>query len=218
MVEKSDGFMDVRSIQNRIVYIRVLKKRNFLFVVLALGALIFQETFGRQIEFVSEEIELTVADSTCTVQGLYWFRNKNLNSAKMVLFYPFVVNDRLPYPDTVNVVEGGSGHPVAFTKSNNGIYFSITVCTSQTALYRVLYVQKTATQSMEYLLRTTAQWRKPLEYALYRVRVPEKCLLISSTILFTQIYKQDSEWIYEACEEQFMPSTDFIIRWQRREP
>lgn len=218
MFETSDGSMKVRPIQDRNIQLIMPKKRYFLSVVLALSVFIFQEMFSQQIEFASEEIELTVADSTCTIHGFYWFRNKNPKPAEVVLFYPFVINEKLPYPDTVNVVEGGTGHPVAFTKGESGVYFRISVCASGTVLYRVSYTQKTATQSMEYLLRTTAQWERPLEQALYRVRVPERYLLTSSTILFAQMYKRDSEWIYESCKEQFMPSTDFIIRWQRREP
>lgn len=192
--------------------------KSILFGVLALGVLHIQRTYGRQVEFASEEIELTVVDSSCAVQGWYWFKNRSPRVAELVLFYPFVINERLPYPDTVNVSEGGSDRLVGFSKTKDGVYFSITVRAFATALYKVLYVQRTATQSMEYLLSTTAEWKKPLEHGLYRVRVPEQYVLTGSTMLFSQIYKQRGEWVYEACEEQFMPSKDFIIQWQRREP
>jgi hypothetical protein len=192
--------------------------RGFFCIVPTLCALLGQEAVGRQVEFASEEIELRVADSSCAVQGWYWFKNKSPRGTEIVLFYPFVVNERLAYPDTVAVAEGGSNRPIRFSPTKDGVYFSITVRAFATALYKVLYVQRTTTQSMEYLLRTTAKWKKPLEYGLYRVRVPEKYVLTGSTLLFSHMYKQNGEWIYEACKEEFMPSEDFIVRWQRRKP
>jgi hypothetical protein len=191
-------------------------RKYSLFVALALGVLSFQEAFSQQIEFVGEEIELMVADSSCTVNGLYWFRNSKPVTTNVVLFYPFVVNEKLPYPDTINIVEVGSDRQVKFTRSKNGIYFGVNVLPSNTTLYRVTYTQRTYTLSMQYILQTTAQWGKPLEQAVYRVRIPDTYVLTSSTMIFQQIYKQDGEQVYEDCEEHFMPSTDFIIQWERR--
>jgi hypothetical protein len=208
---------DIQSLQRRTHGAYSFISKGLLFIVLASNVLYIQNAFGRQIEFASEEIELTVADSSCAVRGWYWFKNKSPRAAEIVLFYPFVVNERLPYPETIDVTEGGSNRRVRFTKTKDGIYFSISVRAFATALYKVFYLQRTLKQSMEYLLRTTAEWKKPLEYGLYRVRVPEQYVLTSSTMLFSQKYKQNGEWIYEACEEQFMPSKDFIIQWQRRE-
>ena len=214
---KRDDSTIVQSVRSR-SYGASFVWKGILFGVLALGVLHVQRTYGRQVEFASEEIELTVADSSCSVQGWYWFKNKSPNGAEIVLFYPFVINERLPYPDTVAVAEGGTNRAVGFSKTKDGVAFRIGVRAFATALYRVVYVQRTPENSMEYLLRTTAQWKKPLEYGLYRVRVPEKFVLTRSTMVFSQIVRQNGEWIYEACEEHFMPSEDFIIQWQRREP
>lgn len=179
---------------------------------------VFQETFSRQIEFVSEEIELVPTDSTCTVNGSYWFRNAGPNFIENTLLYPFVINEQLPYPDTMVVTDVSSGRQVHFTKGKSGIYFGVTIHAFETVLYRVSYAQKTHARSMEYLLLTTAQWGKPLEQALYRVRIPQKYILTSSTILFPHMYEQNGEQVYEACEENFMPSTNFAIQWEGRLP
>jgi hypothetical protein len=167
---------------------------------------------------VSEEIELIVKDSNCTVRGRYWFRNDDLKSANIVLFYPFVINEQLPYPDTIFVANVGSDQQVKFTRSKNGVFFDVTVQAFSTALYCVSYTQRTSTCSMQYLLQTTAQWGKPLEQALYRVRIPEKYILMSSTIRFPTMYEQKYEKVYESCKEDFMPSTDFMIQWKRGLP
>jgi hypothetical protein len=178
----------------------------------------FQELFAQQIEFVSEEIELLVGDSTCTVNGLYWFKNKTGQAANVVLFYPFVVSKQLPYPDSILVADVGSEQQVKFTKKKDGIYFHVMVQAFNTALYHVSYIQRTFACVMHYLLRTTARWKKPLEQAVYRVRIPRHSVLTSSTIRFPQKYLKNDLQVFETCEEHFMPSTDFIIRWERGFP
>jgi hypothetical protein len=193
-------------------------RRNTFDIILLMSMLSFQEAFGRQIEFVSEEIELLVGDSTCTVIGSYWFRDVDSVTVKNVLFYPFVVNKQLPYPDTIVVTDMSSDRQVHWTRGKSGIFFGISIHAFETALYRVSYTQKTYARSMEYLLLTTAKWKKPLEQALYRVRIPDKYVLMSSTIIFPQTYKKDTERVFETCEEHFMPSKDFIIQWEGKLP
>jgi hypothetical protein len=140
------------------------------------------------------------------------------NSINNVLFYPFTVNEQLPYPDTIIVTDFRTDQQVKFTRSANGIYFEIAVNTFEISLYRVSYTQRTYAFSMQYLLRTTAQWKKPFEQAVYRVRIPSKYMLTSSTIMFPQMREQNNEQVFETCEERFMPSTDFIIQWERKLP
>jgi hypothetical protein len=171
-----------------------------------------------QIEFVNEEIELIPSDSACTVNGLYSFRNAGPDSSYNTLFYPFVVNEQLPYPDTINVIDVQSNQHKIFSRSKSGIYISVSIPAFDIALYRISYTQRTADHSMKYILLTTAQWRKPLEQAIYRVRIPKKYKLTSSTLMLPYSYEQNGEYIFEACEENYMPSTDFIIKWKRRVP
>jgi hypothetical protein len=208
----------MQSMKNDTFKVALFSKGQYLLFVILMSVIVFQETFGMQIEFVSEEIELTPCDSTCTVNGLYWFKNVSLNSVKNSLFYPFVVTEQLPYPDTIAVVDVQSGRQVAFTRSKNGIYFGVTIPSFSTVLYRISYTQKTTACSMHYILRTAARWGKPLEQVIYRVRIPQKYVLTCSTIEFLHMYERNNEQVYETCEENFMPSTDFIIQWERRIP
>jgi hypothetical protein len=183
-----------------------------------ISILCFQTMAGRQIQFTQEDIELAIEGNTCTIKGLYWFTNQSSHTLRTSLFYPFVVQDSLPYPDSICVINEISGQQVEFTKNKTGVIFLIELSPLQTAFYRVTYRQKTVNQYIQYLLLTTLQWRTPLEQARYRVRLPKQYILTFSTIHFYDVKVWNEEQIFESCFEHYMPSTDFLVRWERRIP
>lgn len=192
--------------------------RSMRIFILGILSLISFESYSRQLEFLSEEIELKVADTLCTVNGTYWFRNASSSPIEQTLFYPIVINERLPFPDTILVVDRRSNRPVNFARSEQGIFFSVTIPASFTALYNVSYTQRTPARSMYYILCTTSHWGKSLERALYRVYLPLECILTFSSIIFPQMFKENNQQVFERCEENFMPSTDFAIQWESIKP
>ncbi|GEM_PF-3112590 len=187
-------------------------------IIVGITVLVNHKSYSRQLEFVSEEVELIVGDSTCTVKGSYWFRNTGSFSVDQTLFYPFAVNELLPFPDTIVVVENRSGRLVNFIRGEQGVLFGVTVPAFCTALYQVSYTQRTPALSMRYILRTTSQWGKPLERALYRVCLPRQYVLTSSTIIFQTFFEEQETQVFEQCEENFLPAVDFAIQWKRRMP
>jgi hypothetical protein len=192
--------------------------RRCLYYIAFINIICFQFLISRQINFINEDIELKVGENSCTVTALYWFANQTPDPFQTTLFYPFVVDERLPYPDTISVVDVGKNLQTKFTKSKTGIFFTIGLSSFGTTLYRVIYRQRTFDRSMSYLLLTTSKWGKQLERGRYRVRIPDENVLTYSTLHFYQMVEQNAERIYETCNEYFMPSTDFIIKWERIRP
>jgi len=187
-------------------------------IILGMTVLVNHKSYSRQLGFVSEEVELIVGDSTCTVKGSYWFRNLGSSSIEQTLFYPFAVNELLPFPDAIVVVENRSGRPMNFIRGEQGVLFRVTVPAFCTALYQVSYTQRTPALSMRYILRTTSQWGRALERALYRIRLPRQYVLTSSTIVFQTIFEEQETQVFEQCEENFLPAVDFVIQWKGRMP
>jgi hypothetical protein len=187
-------------------------------IILGMIFLAGSESYSRQLEFVNEEVELLVHDTSCTVQGSYGFRNTASSSVEQTLYYPFVLNTQLPFPDTVSVIDSRGNHPVHFTRTEQGVLFGVRIPPSSTVLYHVFYSQRTPARSMCYPLRTTSQWGRPLKRALYRVCLPLKYVLTSSTMVFPQMTEGNGDQLFERCEENFMPEIDFAIQWKRRMP
>jgi hypothetical protein len=176
--------------------------------------LLWQFAFGQSLQFLGEKIEVTIHEEHAVVNGEYHFKNNSIHAVRRTLFYPFVINDDLPYPDSVSVTHDEESIP--FRPQSSGINFSITIPPESTAVYRVVYLQKTPANKMEYILTTTQRWRQPLRFAEYTVRMPSKLQLRYLSLPDPELGIRDDHMIYRIHKTNYMPKTNLRLEWARR--
>lgn len=120
---------------------------------------------GQPLRFCQEKIEMKVRGEFCVLTGTYYFRNGSAVGIDQSLYYPFIVTDALPMPDSVAVKDVNDNRPLAYTPAENGICFQIHIPPRGVSIYQVSYRQQTRFNFMEYILTTTAAWNRPLGVA-----------------------------------------------------
>lgn len=171
---------------------------------------------AQPVQFLGEKIEITVYEKYAGVRGQYHFHNKTNQEINRVLFYPFVVNDNLPYPDSILVFQVHDEKIIPFKQQHRGILFTITILPESSAVYQVFYLQKTPACKMEYILTTTQRWKEPLNFAEYILKLPRSFFLKNFSLNPFEKKIQEEHQIYRIGKHNFMPDTNLIVEWERR--
>ena len=187
------------------------------FFSLALQSAFFARAAAQSLNFYQEKIEMKVRGESCVLIGTYFFRNESAVATDQSLYYPFIVNDTLPMPDSVEVKDVNANRPLAYTPAARGICFQIRIPPRDIGIYQVSYLQQTRFNTMEYILTTTAAWNRPLGVAEYEVSIPHSYLLTHLSIPADTVERQSDVSIYYIRKENFMPVANLIVRWERKE-
>lgn len=175
----------------------------------------FGKSISQPLQFSEERIEIKIYDGYAIVNGNYSFKNNSIQMLNRTLFYPFPVSESFPYPDSIYIFNYNEA--VSFSKSSTGIYFSITVLTDSVTSVRISYRQKINSDEMKYILTSAQQWKKPLQKAEYIISLPLEFELQSLSLNPYEIESNTTNNIYYINKNNFMPETDLIITWARRE-
>lgn len=183
-------------------------------ILILLTISIFSYNLSAQpIHFFQEKIEVEINSDYCSIKGIYYFKNLSSQEIRRTLYYPFVVNNELPFPYKIQVKDLINSKNIPFRISDKGIYFPINVNSDSISVYQVIYYQKASGNKIEYILTTTQKWRRPLEHAVYIIKMPVdykmKYLSISP-------YKKEirgGQKILSCKKLNFMPDKNLIIQW-----
>ena len=189
-------------------------KKSFYFIIFILFISFTQNTFSQSIRFFREKIDITVNKQNCQLEGTYYFANNNRQSIRRLLFYPFIINKDMPFPDSISVLNSNSGEKVKFHKSSDGIRFPIKILPEDTVIYNIYYSQKIPAKKFKYILTTTKKWGKPFKVAEYSIKLLKDYKLkeLSIDIPFMKIV--DRYKYYYSRKEQYLPDIDLFIRWE----
>ncbi len=146
---------------------------------------------SQEIEFFKESISFQLTCESFFVDGYYWFSNVSDKNVEKLIFYPFGNTTSTEVIDSVEVFNMTKGFTQQVTKrTEGGIYFIATLAARDTVVYRVMYRQKLFYDSVRYILRSTRQWRKPLESAEYTLRVQfsDRCPIIYISTGYSVFY------------------------------
>ena len=72
-------------------------KYIFIFIM------IFSTIEAQSISFKKEIIEVKIIKDFCTLTGDYFFENDSFNIEETQIYYPFVINNSLLFPDSISV-------------------------------------------------------------------------------------------------------------------
>ncbi len=194
----------------------MLLTRYILFFCLFIIFIFIQSGYSQLPRFLNEKIEITIGDQSCKIKGLYYFRNIKTSILKRTLYYPFVIDSCLVYPDTIKVLNHQNNENTSFVNTKSGIHFPIEIPPGKTVLYEVYYTQKILANKMEYILTTTQKWGKPLEKAEFIVNLPSKFELKFLSYEYDEKKEINNYYIYEIYKNNFMPKKNLIVEWARR--
>jgi len=194
-----------------------MRRIRCVWLIIAVGAVI-QLVLGASslAQFVSEEISVRVHGDYCMLDGRYEFRNTEDHAALWPIFYPLLNTSSIPLADSIWIHDAVTGERLPFERGVSGVSFALNLPPSASRAVCISYRQLTPKDRMEYILTTTKRWGRPLERAIFRVVVPDSLKLTHISIPCDSLAKRGHDVEYLIRKKAFMPSSNFIIEWERR--
>lgn len=168
---------------------------------------------GQSARFVGEDLQVTISDSLCRMSGTYSFENPSEEALSTRLFYPFYLDQELPFPVSYSVVSGERRDPLAVSIHPGGISFPLDLQPGQQQSIQVRYDQVTRARKFIYILTSTQVWGTPLKHARYEIRMPQHLQLENCSLNIDSETSTGDFHIYRIEEQEFLPSQEFIIQW-----
>jgi len=170
-------------------------------------------TFGQSIIFHSEQIRINILTHSCRLAGNYTFRNDSDRAIRQMLSYPFPVQDKLPYPDSISITDK-NGENIPLIKQKKSIQFPVTLKAKSSRIYNIVYEQSTPGQFFEYVLDTTMDWHFPLASAEFIIIVPGNITITNISLTDYEITKNGAETRYRIYRENFRSAKNLSIQWR----
>jgi len=169
---------------------------------------------AQNIQFQGEQIDITISETQVRVSGKYYFYNPTSHPVNQPMFYPFIVDHRLTYPDSIDVSLSTSDRSLIYRSHENGIFFSIPFLPEQSLILNVFYSQKALANQYEYILTSTREWNRPLQFAQYLIKISEDMQLVYLSLDYQEKKIQDNQHIYYISRVDFMPKENLKIIWK----
>jgi hypothetical protein len=191
--------------------LKVEKLKGLLLTVLVF--LNFQTALAQSPIFLGEDLLFYVSDSLCVLRGEYHFMNPSEKALRTRLFYPFPVSKQLPFPDMIEFLSMDTGTHLPIMGAEKGVSFVLPMdAVSETSIH-VEYWQTAEHNFFKYILTSTRNWGRSLEWANYEIHVPEHLKLEYCSLDIDTSWVEIEEKVYLISREKFLPVNDLIIRW-----
>ena len=171
---------------------------------------------AQQLTFARESIAIDVQTEMYTLSGLYTFENPGPAPVHALLFYPFA--GPIDAIDSLVVRDETDSADVPYEKGPTGISFAVDVPPLNTSVYRVAFRCKAPDRRCEYILTSTAFWRRPLDHTEITVSVPDTLRAVSWSYRPDGSEQGIHRRIYRLDRSHFSPDRNFILRWERSSP
>jgi hypothetical protein len=185
----------------------------FCFKIILWAVLVNAAVQAQTLGFKKEKINITLKSSFVYLQGDYYFEDKGPNKFQTYIYYPFVINDSLSYPDSITVFDPGRLKYIPYKKLKEGISFPLNVDPESKNKVQIFYRQKIKYKYFEYILTTTSNWKRPLKRSDFQINIPKsfKDVKLSYKADSLSIYKNYKQ--YHITKKNFMPEKNLIIKW-----
>jgi len=179
--------------------------------ILILSLLFAALAFGQRADFYKEDITFRLDSISFDVDGYYWFANRNSQPVNSDIFYPFPQNAG-GVIDSVRLYNISAGQKTKYKQEANfGISFQLTIPPKDSSLFQIGYRQQVKSDSAIYILKTTRNWGKPLQNAVYKLVVPNNLKIKKFSYTPDKIYNVEGYTIYYWEKINFMPDKDMIF-------
>lgn len=175
---------------------------------------LFTCSIAQIVQFQGETIEITVNGHIACVKGEYYLKNRLGQFKQQSLIYPFIVRDELPFPDSISVFLMSDSTFLPFKIIPGAIAFSVLLDPQSVTCLCVTYFQKTPGHQMEYLLTSTRQWKRPLEFATYIVKLPLQSKIEDFAPEYDQLIRKNGEQILIVRRKNYMPEDNLRLKWR----
>jgi hypothetical protein len=169
---------------------------------------------GQSLQFYGEKIEICIQGEYAQVTGEYYFRNNTSRPLHQVMFYPFVMNQDLSWPDSISVYQVSEKKSLSYREAKAGILFVLVVPADSMVIYKVSYRQRTPGRKMEYILTTTQKWGHPLVFAGYSVSLPEEYKLLDISLTPDSRQIINHKQIIKINRQNYLPTKNLNLFWE----
>lgn len=171
------------------------------------------------VDFLKEEITLTVMDNLALVEGVYYFLNNTDREIAFPVIFPFYVDSLSLYPHFIDayMVSGNKTDELEFKHIGTGesIRLNIPLRPDEVTVWHLDYKQMLKAPNARYILTSTRAWGKPLKEATYYFIVPGTFTDVKVWPEADTIYTEGQARVYKAMRRNFMPAKDMEIFWER---
>lgn len=189
-------------------------KSTLLFLPLLLPA--FTDADAQSLRFARESIVIELHDVSYSLAGRYSFENASSIPIHTALFYPF--SGPLNSVDSLHIINETIGTEVLYEKGRAGVTFAIEMPAFSSSVYRVTFLERTSNRQCEYILTSTAAWGRPLEHAVFTVRVPSSLHVRTWSFPPDEQVENNGQTVYHLERSQFFPDRNFVIGWEKAKP
>ena len=169
---------------------------------------------GQSLQFYGEKIEFRIQGEYAQVTGEYYFKNNTSRSLHQAMFYPFVINQDLPWPDSISIYLVSEKKSITYREAKAGILFMIVVPADSMVIYKVTYRQRTFGRKMEYILTTTQKWGHSLVFAEYSISLPEKFKLLDISLTPDSRQVINHKQIIKINRQNYLPTKNLKLYWE----
>ena len=188
--------------------------------VLLLAALYFGSNVFSPVRFDREKIEVWVAGGQVQVRGLYHYRNRFPLPLSFSLGLPFPVDEGHKPPSVFSISEvsadGSASKEVASRNYHGDVVFRLWFAPRQEKWIRVDYVQGAPQRNGRYILLTTREWNRPLDFGEYVLHLGSGSELAASNYSLQPEARQPRS--YSFTRLNFYPSADWEFSWRSSMP
>jgi len=175
--------------------------------------LVFIVGLNAQIaDFSAEKLTFTVNAKYVEMAGSYFFSNRTGKVARLPIVYPFCVNDRQAFPDSIAVCLA-NGQPLPFQRKNDNVLFPVPLDEKGRTEVVIYFRQIISQPQFEYILTSTRSWQKPLESADFTIRMPLSQNLTGLTFPYERVDTTGNFQVYHLHFENFYPEKNLIFSW-----
>jgi len=157
--------------------------------------------------FYKEIINISIQDSSGSVEGQLFFKNISSQRRLPLIFFPFPLDETHPYPHEIKV-EGYN-----YQICDSGIALIIDFKPEETKILKIFYRQNFRERSFTYIVKTVRDWKKPLDMAVFNIALPASLKNVKLNYKSTRIKKDSVNQVYKISCRKFYPKADLTIRW-----
>jgi hypothetical protein len=166
--------------------------------------------FSQKFSFFKESITMKIEGDAFYVTGIYWLRGEPGQSK--LLMYPYPMDPSFGKVDSIYIYNMTSGlHIVPAMTRENGTWFSVSFGSDREIELQISYKQMLYGNRAQYILRSTKEWKKPLELANYQLIVPATYRITGFSIPPQDTALINNETLYYWEKTNFLPREDMIF-------
>ena len=180
--------------------------------VISIVLILSTSIFCQGVKFFGEDITFRIDKEYFIVDGIYWFFNETDKPVEKIIYYPFPTDYSTEEVDSISIYNiSEQREEIALEISDNGLRYLLLMAANDTTIYRIGYRQKVRNGFVKYILTSTAEWDRPLEWAKYKLIADDKAEIDQFSYEPDRLYELDNEKIFFWERRNFLPEFDFVI-------